>query len=313
MSGEPGNDERPQRGGLRMNHPQRGGNLRVSQSSYKQVAQRMKAIQEQQKMIVQRMSRIKYKIGILSSKGGVGKSFVTTSLAAALAVEGRRVGVFDADVHGPSVPRMFGLREGMGLPARMDGSIVPQEVPPGVKVVSIGLLLPGEETPVIWRGPIKTSAIRELLAYTDWGDLDYLLIDLPPGTGDEQLTIAQIIPKLTGFILVTIPSEVSKAVVKKAAAFAKRINVPLIGIIENMAYFECPDGTRHYIFGRGAAREIAEEFGIPYLGEIPIDPKIREANDRGEVFFLAYPDSKAAKSFMEIARKVIDYVEKSHT
>ena len=288
---------------------ERRGSLRISQGSYKQVAQRMRAIQDQQRLVVQRMARIKYKIGILSSKGGVGKSFVTASLAAALAVEGRRVGVFDADVHGPSIPRMFGLREGTGLPARMDGSLVPIEVPPGVKVVSLGLLLPGEETPVIWRGPIKTSAIRELLAYTDWGELDYLLIDMPPGTGDEQLTIAQIIPKLTGFILVTIPSEVSKAVVKKAAAFAQRMNVPVIGIIENMSYFECPDGTRHYIFGRGAAREIAEEFNIPYLGEIPIDPRIREANDQGKVFFLEYPDSKASKAFLEIARKVIELVE----
>ncbi|GAB6148654.1 Mrp/NBP35 family ATP-binding protein [Stetteria hydrogenophila] len=270
----------------------------------------MKAIQEQQKAVVKRMSRIKYKIGVLSSKGGVGKSFVTTSLAAALAVEGRRVGVFDADFHGPSVPRMLGLPTGMGLPARIDGSIVPIEASLGIKVVSVGLMLPEDEVPVIWRGPIKTGAIRELLALTDWGDLDYLLIDLPPGTGDEQLTVAQIIPGLTGFILVTIPSEVSKAVVKKAAAFARRLNVPVIGIIENMTYFRCPDGSKHYIFGKGAAREIAEEFNIPYLGGIPIDPRIREANDRGKIFFLEYPDSEAAEAFKEIARKIISIVEK---
>ena len=288
---------------------ERRGSMRITQSSYKQVAQRMKAIQEQQRLIVQRMSRIKYKIGVLSSKGGVGKSFVTASLAAALAIEGRRVGVFDADIHGPSIPKMFGLPAGIGMPARADGTIFPVEVPPGIKVASIGLLIPSEETPVIWRGALKTSAIREFLAYVDWGELDYLLIDLPPGTGDEQLTIAQLIPKLTGFILVTIPSEVSKAVVKKAAAFAQRLNVPVIGIIENMSYFECPDGSKHYIFGRGAAREIAEEFDIPYLGEIPIDPRIREANDRGKIFFLEYPDSKASKAFLEIARKVMEIVE----
>ncbi|MEB3851608.1 MAG: Mrp/NBP35 family ATP-binding protein [Desulfurococcales archaeon] len=269
----------------------------------------MRAIQEQQKRVVANMRKIKYKVAILSSKGGVGKSFVTVSLAAALAVKGRRVGVFDADIHGPSVHKMVGLPTGLGLPARQDGTIVPIEVPPGLKVASIGLLLPDDETPVIWRGSLKTSAIRELLAYLDWGELDYLLIDLPPGTGDEQLTIAQIIPQLTGFVLVTIPSEVSKAVVKKAAAFARRLNVPVIGVVENMSYFECPDGSRHYIFGRGAAREIAEEFNIPFLGEIPIDPRIREANDRGKIFFLEYPDSKAAKAFLEIAERVIGIIE----
>ena len=281
-----------------------------SGSSYKEVAQRMKLIQEQQKRVVENMKKIKYKIAVLSSKGGVGKSFVTVSLAAALAVKGRKVGVFDADVHGPSVHKMLGLPTGLGLPARADGTIEPIEVPPGLKVVSVGLLLPTDETPVIWRGPLKTSAIRELLAFVDWGGIDYLLIDLPPGTGDEQLTIAQLIPQLTGVILVTIPSEVSKSVVLKAAAFARKLNVPIIGIVENMTYFECPDGSKHYIFGKGAAREIAEQFNIPYLGEIPIDPRIREANDAGKIFFLEYPDSKASKAFLSIAEKVMEIVEK---
>jgi ATP-binding protein involved in chromosome partitioning len=288
-----------------------GSPTRIKSSEYKEIAKRMKVIQEQQKRVVANMRRIRYKIAVLSSKGGVGKSFVTVSLAAALSVKGKRVGVFDADIHGPSVHKMLGLPSGLGLPARADGTIVPVEVPPGLKVASIGLLLPDDETPVIWRGALKTSAIRELLAYLDWGELDYLLIDLPPGTGDEQLTIAQIIPQLTGFILVTIPSDVSKAVVKKAAAFARRLNVPVLGIIENMSYFECPDGSKHYIFGKGAAMEIAEEFNIPYLGEIPIDPRIREANDRGKIFFLEYPDSKASKAFLDIAEKVIGIVESS--
>jgi len=278
-------------------------------TSYKEVAKRMKVIQEQQKRVVENMKKIRYKIAVLSSKGGVGKSFVTVTLAAALAVKGRSVGVFDSDVHGPSVHKMLGLPTGLGLPARPDGTIEPIEVPPGLKVVSVGLMLPTDETPVIWRGPLKTNAIRELLAYVDWGNLDYLLIDLPPGTGDEQLTIAQLIPQLTGVVLVTIPSDVSKVVVMKAAAFARRLNVPIIGIIENMSYFECPDGSKHYIFGRGAARDIAEQFSIPYLGEIPIDPRIREANDTGRIFFLAYPDSKAAKAFMSIAEEVVRIVE----
>ncbi len=277
--------------------------------SYKETAQRMKMIQEQQKIVVQKMNRIKYKIGVLSSKGGVGKSFVTATLAMGLALRGKKVAILDADFHGPSIPKMMGLPTGMGLLAKPDGSIVPAEGPLGIKVISVGLMLPSDETPLIWRGPLKTSAIRELLAFTDWEDTEFLLIDLPPGTGDEQLTIAQLIPKLTGFLLVTIPSEVSKLVVKKAAAFAKKLNEPLLGIIENMTYFECPDGTKHYIFGKGAAKEIADEFGIPYLGEVPIDPRIRETNDRGEVFFLKYGDSKTASILSEITERLIKIIE----
>ncbi len=285
------------------------GGIRIRKGEYKAVAERMRKIQEQQVRIVRNMNKIKYKIAVMSNKGGVGKSFVTASLAAALAVAGRRVGVLDADVHGPSIHKMLGLPTGFGMPARSDGTILPVEVPPGIKVASMGLLVPEDETPLIWRGPIKTSAIRELLAYVDWGELDYLLIDLPPGTGDEQLTIAQIIPKLTGIVLVTIPSEVSKAVVKKGVVFAKRLNIPVIGIIENMAYFRCPEGSIHYIFGKGAAEEIAEQFNIPFLGRIPIDPRIREANDKGKIFFLEYPDSEASKAFMEIAEKIMKIVE----
>ncbi|MCE4625081.1 MAG: Mrp/NBP35 family ATP-binding protein [Desulfurococcales archaeon] len=282
---------------------------RISQSEYRKVAERMKKIQEEQKLIVRRMSKIKYKIAILSNKGGVGKSFVTVSLAGALAINGRRVGVLDADIHGPTIHKMLGLPTGLGMPARSDGTIFPVEVPPGIKLASMGLLLPEDETPIIWRGSLKTTALRELLAYTDWGELDYLLIDLPPGTGDEQLTIAQIIPNLTGFILVTIPSEVSKVIVKKAIAFANRLNKKIIGIIENMSYFRCPDGSIQYIFGKGAAEELAKEYGIRFLGRIPIDPKIREANDRGKLFFLEYPDSEASKAFLEAAKKVIEIVE----
>lgn len=283
--------------------------LRMGGSEYKEIAKRMKVVQEQQRRIVENMRRIKYKIAVLSSKGGVGKSFVTASLAAALALKGRRVGILDADMHGPSIPRMLGLPTATGLPATPEGLIAPAVAEPGVKVISVALMLPSEDTPVIWRGALKTAAIRELLAYTDWGELDYLLIDLPPGTGDEQLTIAQLIPGLTGFVLVTIPSEISKYVVKKAVMFAKRLGVPVIGVIENMSYFECPDGTKHYIFGRGAASEIAAQYGLRFLGEIPIDPRIRESNDRGKVFFLEYKDSKAAKAFLEIADRFVKAVE----
>ncbi|MEB3765617.1 MAG: Mrp/NBP35 family ATP-binding protein [Desulfurococcales archaeon] len=282
---------------------------RISTKEYKQVAERMRKLQEQQRLIVKRMSKIKYKIAILSNKGGVGKSFVTASLAGALALNGKRVGVLDGDIHGPTIHKMLGLPTGFGMPAKPDGTIIPVEVPPGIKLASLGLLLPEDDTPIIWRGSLKTTAIRELLAYTDWGEIDYLLIDLPPGTGDEQLTIAQLIPNLTGFILVTIPSEVSKAIVKKAITFANRLNKKVIGVIENMSYFKCPDGSIHYIFGKGAAEELAEEYNIPFLGRIPIDPKIREANDKGKLFFIEYPDSEASKAFLQAAEKVIEIVE----
>ncbi len=254
------------------------------------------------------MKNIKYKLVILSGKGGVGKSFVTASLAMALALKGRKVAVFDADIHGPSIPKMLGVH-GKRMYALPDGSLLPVDGPLGVKVVSVDFLLESEEQAVIWRGPLKTAAIRELLAYTFWGDLDYLLVDLPPGTGDEQLTIAQLIPNLTGSIIVTIPSDVSRIVVKKAVTFARRLNIPIIGIIENMSYFECPDGSRHYIFGRGAGRRIAEEMGVPFLGEIPIDPRISKANDEGKPFFVEYPDSPASKAFLAIAEKIIERVE----
>ncbi|MGC9210045.1 MAG: Mrp/NBP35 family ATP-binding protein [Acidilobus sp.] len=277
--------------------------------SYREIAERMKRVQEEQRLLTLRMKQIPYKVAILSSKGGVGKSFVTASLALALATMGKVVGVFDADFHGPSMPIMLGLTNVKGLLARDDGSIVPAINVYGVRLVSVGLMLPSQDAPVIWRGALKTTAIRQLLAYTDWEGAQYLLIDLPPGTGDEQLTIAQSIPGLTGFLLVTMPSEVSKIVVKKAAAFAQKLNVPIIGIIENMSYFRCPDGSIHYIFGKGAAEEIAKEYNIPFLGQIPIDPRIREATDEGIPFFLEYPDSEASKAFLEIARKFVEIVE----
>ncbi len=287
-----------------------GQGFRLSRSEYKAIAERMRAVQEQQMRLVRNMAKIKYKIAIISGKGGVGKSFVTANLAAAMTMKGKRVGVFDADIHGPSIHKMLGLPTGMGLNASPDGTMKPATLPLGLKVVSVGLLLPSDEVPLIWRGAIKTGAIRELLAYVDWGELDYLFIDLPPGTGDEVLTITQLIPKLTGFIVVTIPSEVSKSVVMKSVSFAKKIEAPVIGIVENMSYYRCGDGSIHYIFGRGAAEEIADRYGIPFLGKIPIDPRIRESNDKGKIFFVEHPDSEASRAFLGVAEKVMEIVEK---
>ncbi len=272
----------------------------------------IKRIKQQEKEAEEKLQKIRFKIAVLSGKGGVGKSFVTANLAFALAYKGRRVGVLDADIHGPSIPKMMGV-EGQFIEATADGKLIPVTAALGVKVISIGLMLPAEDTPVIWRGPLKTSFIREVLAYTEWGELDYLLIDLPPGTGDEQLTIMQLIKGLTGVIIVTIPSEVSRSVVVKAIMFARKLNAPIIGIIENMSYFECPDGSIHYIFGKGAGERIAREYGIRFLGGIPIDPRIAKANDEGIPFFVKYPETRAAKAFIDVAEKVIEAVESGGT
>lgn len=271
------------------------------------MAEHMRRVQEELKRISDRMRRIKYKVAVLSVKGGVGKSFTVASLAAALAKLGKRVAVFDADIHGPSIPQMLGVR-GKQVEVGKDG-LQPVKGPLGIKVMSVGLLLPSEEVPVAWRGPLKTAAIRQLLAETAWGDLDYLLIDLPPGTGDEQLSIVQLVPSITGVLLVTIPSSVATNIVKKAVAFARRVGVPVLGVIENMSYFRCPDGSIHYIFGAGGGEDLAKRYGIAFLGRIPIDPRIREANDAGKVFFLEHPDSEASKAFMDIANKVVASIE----
>ena len=255
-----------------------------------------------------RMKNVKYKIAVLSGKGGVGKSFVSSNLAVALAAAGKKVGILDVDFHGPSVPKMLGLR-GQMLTAD-DKGINPVVGPFGMKVVSIDFLLPRDDTPVVWRGSIKHSAIRQFLGDVNWGELDYLILDLPPGTGDEPLSVAQLVPNMTGMIIVTIPSEVSTLAVKRSINFAKAVNSKILGVIENMSYFVCPsDGKKYYIFGEGKGKKMAEEMGVPLLGEIPLDPLIAESNDLGEPFFLKYPNSPASKEFISIADKVIKLVE----
>ena len=268
----------------------------------------LKRIQELNRAIVEKMSKIRYKVAVLSGKGGVGKSLVTANLGVALALKGRKVGILDADIHGPSVPKILGVH-GYTMAGGPEG-VLPVTTPHGIKVASMDFLVPSEETPIVWRGPIKTSAIRELLALVVWGELDYLLIDLPPGTGDEALSVVQMIPKIHGTIIVTMPSDLSRIVVKKAVSFAKRMAVPVLGVIENMSGFTCPEsGKTYYIFGKGAGRKIAEEMGVEFLGEIPLDPRITEASDRGKSFIAEYPEAPAAKSFIEIAEKIIGKVE----
>ena len=249
-----------------------------------------------------RLSKVRRKVIILSGKGGVGKSTVTANLAAALAQRGRSVGVFDYDFHGPAMARMLSASGQLrGIP----GGVFPVEGVLGVKVVSMAFLLPDERTPVVWRGPLKLKALRELMSLVIWGELDYLLFDLPPGTGDEALNIAQNIPGLDGAIVVTIPSEVSEVAVEKSAEFCKMLNIPLLGVVENMSYLRCPHcGRIVELFGREAGERISEVEGIPLLAKIPLEPELARCMDRGEPIVLCDPSSEASGAFLDLASRL---------
>ena len=268
---------------------------------------------EQVRKVHERMNKVKHKIAVISGKGGVGKSVVTVNLAMAFALNGRhgRVGVLDADIHGPCVPKMLGMK-GRNLQAGPPG-IFPAVGPLGMKVVSMDFLLAEQETPVIWRGPLKYQAIRQFLSDIVWGELDYLFIDLPPGTGDESLSVLQLLPEMDGVIIVTIPSEVSQDVVKKAVSFARQLDTPVIGIIENMSGFICPKcGAEIDIFKIGGGQRIAEDMTVPFLGRIPIDPEICEDSDKGASFIVEHRDSPAAKAFIKIVNNIETCLKEKH-
>ena len=263
---------------------------------------------EQHQTLRLRMSKIKHKVAVISGKGGVGKSTVTVNLAAAFALHGHHVGILDADIHGPSVPRLLGLT-GQRLKVGPPGAF-PVTAQLGMKVVSIDFFLPEEKLPTIWRGPLKMTAIRQFLSDIVWGELDILFIDLPPGTGDEPLSIAQLLPEMDGVIIVTMPSELSRAVVKKAITFARRLGMPIIGVVENMSGFICPNcGEKIDIFQAGGGKKMAEEAEVPFLGSIPIDPQVSMDSDNGSPFVIEHADSSAAKAFIEIVKKVEAYLK----
>ena len=266
------------------------------------------AYQELVNKIRERLSNVRHKIIVLSGKGGVGKSTVTANLAAILAEKGYSVGVFDYDFHGPAMARMLGV-VGQTLQAFPLG-IFPATGVLGIKVISLAFLLPDEKTPVIWRGPLKAKALLELMSSVMWGQLDLLLFDLPPGTGDEALNIAQNIPDVDGAIVVTIPSVVSAVAVEKSAEFCKQLNIPLLGVVENMSYFKCPHcGQITEIFGSGAGERIAEEEEIRLLGRIPLDPNVARCLDEGKPVPLCAPDSETAKAFEDLADKILEILE----
>jgi len=266
----------------------------------------MAEVNEQQKQghgMDNLIPNVKHVIAISSGKGGVGKSTVAANLAVALSLAKAKVGLMDADVYGPNIPMMMGAPT---PPEQQDGKIKPAESH-GVKLISMGYFVP-EETAVVWRGPMIHTAIQQFFRDVVWGDLDYLLVDLPPGTGDAQLTISQLVP-LCGAVTVTTPQEVALHDVRKGMMMFQKVNVPLLGIIENMSYFVCGHcGERTDIFSSGGGERAAEKLGIPFLGRIPIDPAIRAGGDVGAPIVVADPASPQAAAFREIAAKIMAQV-----
>jgi len=237
-------------------------------------------------------------VAVASGKGGVGKSTVAVNLALAWAIQGARVGLLDADIYGPSQPRMLGLT---GRPESKDGKRIEPKVNHGIQVMSIGFMIE-EETAMIWRGPMVTQALQQLLGETNWSDLDYLIVDLPPGTGDIQLTLCQRVP-VSGAIIVTTPQDIALLDAKKALKMFEKVNVPVLGIIENMATHVCSNcGFEEHIFGEGGGARMAAQYGVPLIGSLPLDIRIREQADGGTPTVAAMPESDIAARYREIAR-----------
>ncbi len=257
--------------------------------------------------INQNLKRIKHKIIVLSGKGGVGKSSVSVNIATALWLKGKRVGILDIDIHGPSIGKMTGIPPTKRLELNEKGEPSPIKIKENFYVLTIAVLLDSEDTPVIWRGPLKMGAIKQFLGDIQWPELDYLIIDCPPGTGDEPLSAIQLIGKVDGSIIVSTPQEVAFLDARKTINFSKMLGVPVIGIIENMSGFKCPHcGEITYIFKSGGAQKAAKDLNVEILGQIPFELEMVEAADNGILFVEKYQNSEAAKKYIKIAEIVIE-------
>jgi Mrp family chromosome partitioning ATPase len=258
---------------------------------------------EDRRKLQSRLCRIQHKVIVLSGKGGVGKSTVAVNLAVALMLLGNRVGLLDIDIHGPSVPTMLGL-EGKMVHQCADG-LFPVDMD-GLKIMSIGFLLSNQDDAVIWRGPMKAGVIKQFLQDVTWGTLDYLIIDSPPGTGDEPLSVCQLIGKVDGAVIVTTPQKVAAVDVRKSITFCRKLQVPVLGVVENMSGFVCPKcGAVTQILRSGGGRKISEDMGAPFLGSIPLDPKIAEASDNGQAFVQHFASSATAEIMRDIAKPLL--------
>ncbi len=265
-------------------------------------------LDQQDKKLKEQLSKIKHKIMVMSGKGGVGKSTVAVNVAVGLSLQDFMVGLLDVDLHGPSIPKMLGARD-LKLTRRPDGRLGAIKYSPNLKFLSIEPLLPAEDSAIIWRGPIKISAIRQFIGDIDWGELDYLVIDAPPGTGDEPLTVAKTIPDAYALI-VTTPQEVSLIDVKKSIKFCQKVKMRILGLVENMSGFVCPHcGKPLDLFKRGGGQKLAEEMGIRFLGKIPVDPRVVDTGDRGKPIVGAYPESLTAQAFEEVIRNIVSATE----
>jgi ATP-binding protein involved in chromosome partitioning len=246
------------------------------------------------------MPNVKNIIAVASGKGGVGKSTVAANLALALAAEGAVVGMLDADIYGPSQPTMLGVS---GQPESVDGQTMEPKLNYGLQVSSIGLMVDADQ-PMVWRGPMVTQALQQLLGQTNWKNLDYLVVDMPPGTGDIQLTLAQQVP-VTGAVIVTTPQDIALIDARKGLKMFEKVSIPILGIVENMAVHVCSQcGHAEHIFGADGGRKMAEQYGVDYLGSLPLDIRIREQTDSGRPTVVAEPDSAITQTYKEIARKV---------
>ena len=261
--------------------------------------------EHEHKRLQEKLFHVRRKIMVMSGKGGVGKSTVATNLAVALALRGYQVGILDADLHGPDVPRMLGI-EGRHLIGRGDG-VEPVEVFEGLKAVSMALLAQESDKAIVWRGPLKHSAIRQFLRDVNWGDLDFLFVDLPPGTGDEPLSVSKLIQKVDGAIIVTTPQDVALLDSRKAVSFSKQINIPVLGIVENMSGMACPHcGQSIDLFKVGGGEKAAMELGVPFLGRIPIEPRVVLSCDAGEPFLTESDDSLAKSAFTSVIKTLLE-------
>jgi Mrp family chromosome partitioning ATPase len=256
------------------------------------------------------LSRIKHKIVVLSGKGGVGKSTMATNIAYSLALSGKKVGLLDVDVHGPSVPRLLSMQ---GVQPHIEkGYIEPLQAARNLLVMSLGFMIPDRSQAVIWRGPVKMGMIRQFIEDVAWGDLDYLVVDCPPGTGDEPLSVLQLLGSDSHAVVVTTPQGVAVDDVRRSVSFVRQVEAGILGVVENMSGFACPDcGKTHDLFGSGGGRDLAEEMGVPFLGAIPMDPDMARSGDEGFAYIKVYKDSATSKAVADVVKPILA-LEEAH-
>ena len=260
-----------------------------------------------QERLRSKLSHIQHRIMVMSGKGGVGKSTVATNLAVALSLDGLDVGLLDADIHGPNIPKMLGIESSQVIGSGQ--GMIPVEVFPNLKVISMAFFIGDRDNPVVWRGPMKHTAINQFVGEVEWGNLDFLIVDLPPGTGDEALSVAHVIKEVDGSVIVTTPQDVALLDSRKAVTFSRILGIPVIGIVENMSGLICPHCQKEILlFRKGGGEKIARDLRVPFLGRIPIDPEMVTDCDRGIPFVMAHPDSEGTKAFKEIAHRCKEYV-----